>query len=148
METRIIISKESYDRLTDIEKNFDAKVKENEESFKKGLEDAIRGDLIKILWVKDKIYADIKGCDLSDEGICNFVRREDVAYVDKAFANESYDREKTQKSCTNNEFINDEIIRNYKKTIRYYKKAICKLWCAFGIMFVAWLITLIQVLVK
>jgi len=134
MKTKgIIISEEVYNRLTDIEKNFDEKVKKSKENFKKGLEDAIRGDLVKILWVNDKRHADIKGCDLSDEGICQFISREDADFVDKMSANESYDREKIQKSCTNNEIVYDEIIRNYKKTIR-------NLWWAFGIMFVAWII--------
>ena len=95
METKgIIISKEDYERLTEIEKNFNDKVKENEEMFKKGLEDAIKGNLVKILWVNDPNYAKLKGCDLTDDGIFSFIRREDADFVDCFSSNESYDREK------------------------------------------------------
>ncbi len=38
METKgIIISPKDYERLTELEKNFNDKVKENKETFKKGL---------------------------------------------------------------------------------------------------------------
>ena len=93
-EKGIIISKEDYERLKELEKNFDNKVKENKESFKKGLEDAIKGNLVKVLWTGDKYYAGIMGCDLSDEGIYKFIRREDADFVDRVSANESYDRDK------------------------------------------------------
>ncbi len=133
METKgIIISKKDYERLTDIEKNFDEKVKENKELFRKGLEDAIKGNLVKILWIGDKYYAKLKGCDLSDEGIDSFISREDADFVDKMSSRESYDREKIITTYG----LYQEIIDKLKKTIR-------NLWWAFGMMFVAWIITYI-----
>ena len=138
METKgIIISKKDYERLTEIEKNFNDKVKEKEEMFKKGLEDAIKGDLVKILWVNDPNFAKLKGCDLTDDGICSFVRREDADFVDCFSINESYDREKLIKRATqkSSKRIADQIIETQKRTIR-------NLWLAFGIMFVTWLTTL------
>ena len=42
METKgIIISQKEYERLTELEKNFNDKVKENKETFKNGLEEPI-----------------------------------------------------------------------------------------------------------
>ena len=137
----IIISKEDYERLTDIEKNFDNKVKENKESFKKGLEDAIKGNLVKVLWINDKYYADLMGCDLSDEGIDKFTRREDADFVDSVSANESYDRDKLVNEHKDKRTPQEQIIANQKKTIR-------NLWLAFGIMFAAWVAQLIAYIIK
>jgi len=153
METKgIIISKEDYERLTDVEKNFNDKVKENKESFKKGLEDAIKGNLVKVLWINDKYYADLMGCDLSDEGIDKFIRREDADFVDNVSANWSYDRDKLvnehKDKRTTQEQINkfgdaykEQIIANQKKSIR-------NLWWAFAIMSMAWLVQLIAYIMK
>lgn len=153
METKgIIISQKDYERLTELEKNFNDKVKENKESFKKGLEDAIKGNLVKILWIKDKYYAGIMGCDLSEEGIDKFIRREDADFVDNVSANWSYDRDKLvnehKDKKTPQELINgwedaykEQIIANQKKTIR-------NLWLAFGIMFAAWVAQLIAYIIK
>ena len=137
METEYrLISKEDYERLTEIEKNFNDKVKENKETYKKELEDAIKGNLVKILWVNDPYYAKLKGCDLTDDGICSFTSREDADFVDCFSSNESYDREKLIKRATkSSKRIADQIIETQKRTIR-------NLWCAFGIMFVTWLTTL------
>lgn len=153
METKgIIISKKDYERLTELEKNFNEKVKENEEMFKKGLEDAIKGNLIKILWINDPYYAKIKGCDLTDDGICSFISRKDADSIDCDSSNMSYDREKLIKRATDKSSqriadhkkasgIYQEIISNKKKSIRNL------LW-AFGIMFVAWLLQLILYIAK
>ena len=59
------------------------------------MEDAIKGNLVKILWVNDPYYAKIKSCDLTDDGICSFISREDADFVDCVSSNESYDREKS-----------------------------------------------------
>lgn len=153
METKgIIVSKEDYEHLTDIEKNFDNKVKENKESFKKGLEGAIKGNLVKVLWINDKYYADLMGCDLSDEGIDKFISRKDADFVDNVSANGSYDRDKLvnehKDKRTPQEQINgwgdaykEQIIANQKKAIR-------NLWWAFAIMSMAWLIQLIAYIIK
>lgn len=147
----IIISQEEFDRLTDIEKNFDKKVEENRESFKKGLEDAIKGNLVKILWTNDKRYADIMGSDLSDEGIDKFIRREDADFLDKLPSRESYDREKLIKSKAKED--NSKRIADHKAAFGLYQEIITKqkqtirnLWWAFGIMFVALVIELIVIL--
>lgn len=144
METKgIIISQKDYERLTELEKNFDDKVKENKESFKRGLEDAIKGNLVKLLWVKDKCYADIMGCDLSEEGICKFISKEDADMLASVNSKVSYDRDNVLKD--NEEKIKDhkatfelyqEVIADQKKTIRY-------LWLAFVIMSLTWLVRLI-----
>lgn len=137
METKgIIISQKEYERLTDLEKNFNDKVKENKETFKKGLEDAIKGNLVKILWVNDYYYAKIKGCDLTDDGICSFISREDADFVDCVSSNESYDREKLIKRATQ------------KVSIETQNRTTRNLWLAFGIMFTAWLVQLILYIVK
>ena len=138
----IIISKEDYERLTELEKNFDDKVKENKETFKKGLEDAIKGNLVKILWINDKYYAELMGCDLSEEGVCKFISKEDADMLVSANSKVSYDRNVSQDNAKRIKDhkasfgIYQEVISNQKKTIR-------NLWWAFGIMFVAWLIMLI-----
>lgn len=144
METKgIIISQKDYERLTELEKNFDDKVKENKESFKRGLEDAIKGNLVKLLWVKDKCYADIMGCDLSEEGICKFISKEDADMLASVNSKVSYDRDNVLKD--NEEKVKDhkatfelyqEVIADQKKTIRY-------LWLAFVIMSLTWLVRLI-----
>lgn len=154
METKgIIISKEDYERLKELEKNFDNKVKENKESFKKGLEDATKGNLVKILWVKDKYYAEIMGCDLSEEGVCKFISKEDADMLASANSKVSYDR---------NDVLNDNAKKEnakrikdhkaafglYQKVIANQKKVIHNLWRAFGIMFVAWLVQLIAYIMK
>lgn len=153
METKgIIISQKDYERLKELEKNFDNKVEENKESFKKGLEDAIKGNLVKVLWINDKYYADVMGCDLSDEGIDKFISRKDADFVDNASVNGSYDRDKLvnehKDKRTPQELINgwedaykEQIIANQKKTIR-------NLWLAFGIMFAAWVAQLIAYIIK
>lgn len=153
METKgIIISQKDYERLTELEKNFNEKVKENEEMFKKGLEDAIKGNLVKVLWINDPYYAKLKGCDLTDDGICSFISREDADFIDCDSSSMSYDREKLIKRATDkssqriadhkNAFgIYQEIISNKKKSIR-------NLCWAFGIMFVAWLLQLILYIAK
>ena len=136
METKgIIISKEDYERLKELEKNFDNKVKENKESFKKGLEDAIKGNLVKLLWVKDKCYAEIMGCDLSEDGVCSFIRKEDADMLDSTNSKVSYNRNNVLKDNAK------EVIVNQKKSIR-------NLWLAFGIMFVAWVAQLIAFIMK
>ena len=142
METKgIIISQKEYERLTELEMNFNDKVKENKETFKKGLEDAIKGNLVKILWVNDPYYAKIKGCDLTDDGICSFIRREDADFVDCVSSNESYDREKLIKTTKKDFGTYQEIIETQKRAIRNH-------WWAFGIMFVSWLIQLILYIAK
>jgi len=137
METKgIIISQKDYERLTELEKNFSDKVKENEETFKKGLEDAIKGNLVKILWVNDPYYAKIKGCDLTDNGICSFISRKDADFIDRVSSNESYDREKLIKRATQ------------KVSIEMQKRTTRNLWWAFVIMFTAWLVQLILYIAK
>lgn len=137
METKgIIISQKDYERLTELEKNFNDKVKENKETFKKGLEDAIKGNLVKILWINDPYYAKIKGCDLTDDGICSFISREDADFVDCVSSNKSYDREKLIKRATQ------------KVSIETQNRTTRNLWLAFGIMFTAWLVQLILYIVK
>lgn len=136
METKgIIISKEEYERLTDLEKNFNDKVKENKETFKKWLEDAIKGNLVKLLWVKDKCYAEIMGCDLSEDGVCNFIRKEDADMLDSTNSKVSYNRNNVLKDNAK------EVIVNQKKSIR-------NLWWAFAIMSMAWLVQLIAYIMK
>ena len=147
METKgIIISQKEYERLTEREKNFDDKVKENKESFKKGLEDAIKGNLVKLLWVKDKGYAEIMGCDLSEEGVCKFISKEDADMLASVNSKVSYDRDNVLKD--NAKIIKDrkavlyqEIIADQRKTIRY-------LWWAFAIMSMTWLVQLIVYAMK
>ena len=153
METKgIIINKKDYERLTELEKNFDNKVKENKESFKKGLENAIKGNLVKILWIKDKYYAEIMGCDLSDEGIDKFIRREDADFVDNVSANGSYDRDKLVNEHKDKRSPQEQINKcgdAYKEQIiASQKKSIRNLWWAFGIMFVAWVVQLIAYIMK
>ncbi len=136
METKgIIISKEDYDRLIDIENNFNDKVKENKETFKKGLEDAVKGNLVKLLWVKDKCYAEIMGCDLSEDGVCNFIRKEDADMLASTNSKVSYNRNNVLKDNAK------EVIVNQKKYIR-------NLWWAFIIMFMSWLVLLIAYIMK
>lgn len=145
METKgIIISQKDYKRLIELEKNFNEKVKENEEVFKKGLEDAIKGNLVKILWINDPYYAKIKGCDLTDDGICSFVSRENADFIDSVSPNASYDREKFPKELptTKKDFCTyQEITETQKRTIR-------NLWWAFGITSAAWLLQLILYIAK
>lgn len=153
METKgIIISKEDYERLKELEKNFDNKVEENKESFKKGLEDAIKGNLVKVLWINDKYYADLMGCDLSDEGIDKFIRREDADFVDSVSANKSYDPEKLIKKngakVQKEQSSTKKAIGLYREIIETQKRTIRNLWWAFGIMFVAWLLQLIAYIMK
>lgn len=136
METKgIIISQKEYERLTDLEKNFNDKVKENKETFKKGLEDAIKGNLVKLLWVKDKCYAEIMGCDLSEDGVCNFIRKEYADMLDSTNSKVSYNRNNVLKDNAK------EVIVNQKKYIR-------NLWWAFIIMFMSWLVLLIAYIMK
>lgn len=135
METKgIIISQKDYERLTELEKNFDDKVKENKESFKKGLEDAIKGNLVKLLWVKDKGYADIMGCDLSEDGIYKFISKEDADMLASVNSEVSYDR--------------DNVLKDYAKKLKDHKKTIRYLWWAFAIMSMTWLIQLIVYAMK
>ena len=135
METKgIIISKKDYERLTELEKNFDNKVKENRESFKKVLEDAIKGNLVKFLWVNDKRYAEIMGCDLSEDGIDKFISKEIADMLDKT-SNVSYNHNKAKYG------FYQEIIDKQKIVIR-------NLWLAFGFMFVAWMVQLIVYIMK
>lgn len=153
MESKgIIISKKDYERLTELEKNFDNKVKENKEWFKKGLEDAIKGNLVKVLWINDKYYADLMGCDLSDEGIDKFISRKDADFVDNASVNGSYDRDKLVNEHKDKRSPQEQINKCgdvYKEQIiATSKRTICKLWWALGIMFVAWLLLLIAYMMK
>lgn len=155
METRIIIDEKVYNRLTDIERNFNEKVEEVRKSYKDGLEKAIKGDLIKILWVKDKRYADIKGCDLSDEGISYFVSSDSADFAN-TLSGASYNREelmqadknKTESSINSTLNDNDDISEMYEHTISNYKKAIRNSRLAFWIMFAAWIIMIIQYILK
>jgi len=136
METKgIIISQKEYERLTDLEKNFDNRIKENKETFKKGLEDAIKGNLVKLLWVKDKCYAEIMGCDLSEDGVCNFIRKEDADMLASTNSKVSYNRNNVLKDNAK------EVIVNQKKSIR-------NPWWAFVIMFMSWLVLLIAYIMK
>ena len=154
METKgIIISQKEYERLTELEKNFNDKVKENKESFKKGLEDAIKGNLVKLLWVKDKCYAEIMGCDLSEDGVCNFIRKEDADMLASVNSKVSYDRNDVLNDNAKKE--NAKRIKDHKAAFGLYqeviadqKKSIRKLRWAFVIMFVAWLIQLIAYIMK
>lgn len=154
METKgIIISKEDYDRLIDLEKNFNDKVKENKESFKKGLEDAIKGNLVKILWVNDKYCADLMGCDLSEEGVCKFISKEDAEMLASVNSKVSYNRNDVLNDNAKKE--NAKRIKDHKAAFGLYqeviaeqKKSIRKLRWAFFIMFVAWLIQLIAYIIK
>lgn len=154
METKgIIISKEDYERLTELEKNFNDKVKENKEAFKKGLEDAIKGNLVKILWVKDKYYAEIMGCDLSEEGVCAFISKEDADMLASVNSKVSYDRNEVLKDNATKD--NAKRIKDHKAAFGLYqevisnqKKVIRNLWWAFSIMFVAWLVQLIAYIMK
>lgn len=153
METKgIIISQKDYERLTELEKNFDDKVKESKEKFKKGLEDAIKGNLVKILWVKDKCYAEIMGCDLSEDGICKFISREDADMQVSVNSKMSYDRNCLKDNAKEE---NAKRIKDYKAAFGLYqevisnqKKNIRNLWWAFGIMFVAWMVQLILYMAK
>lgn len=154
METKgIIISQKEYERLTELEKNFNDKVKEKKETFKKGLEDAIKGNLVKVLWIKDKCYAEIMGCDLSEEGVCKFISKEDADMLASVNSKVSYDRNEVLKDNAtkdNAKRIKDheaafglyqEVISNQNKTISNQRRA-------FVIMFVAWLIQLILYIAK
>lgn len=154
METKgIIISKKDYERLTELEKNFDNKVKENKESFKKGLEDAIKGNLVKLLWVKDKYYAEIMGCDLSEEGVCEFISKEDADTLASTNSKVSYDRNDVLKDNAKKKNANRIEDHNvafglYQEVIENQKKSIRNLWLAFAIMSMAWLVQLIAYIMK
>lgn len=154
METKgIIISKEDYDRLTELEKNFNDKVKENKEKFKNGLEDAIKGNLVKILWINDKYYAEIMGCDLSEDGVYKFISKEDADMLASINSKLSYDRndvlkddakKENAKRIEDHKFafgLNREVISNQKIVIR-------NLWWALGIMSMAWIVQLIAYIMK
>ena len=154
METKgIIISKKDYERLTELEKNFDDKVKENRESFKKGLEDAIKGNLVKFLWVKDKYYAEIIGCDLSEDGIDKFISKENADMLASTNSKVSYDRNNVLKDNAKKE--NTKKIKEhnvafglYQEVIENQKKSIRNPWWAFIIMFMSWLVLLIAYIMK
>lgn len=154
METKgIIISQKEYERLTELEKNFNDKVKENKDTFKKGLEDAIKGNIVKLLWVKDKCYAEIMGCDLSEDGVCNFIRKEDADMLASVRSEASYDRNDVLKDNAKKE--NAKRVKDHKAAFGLYqevisnqKKVIRNLWWAFGIMFVSWLVQLILYIAK
>ena len=154
METKgIIISQKDYKHLTELEKNFNDKVKENKESFKKGLEDAIKGNLVKLLWIKDKYYAEIMGCDLSEEGVCKFISKEDADMLASVNSKVSYDRNEVLKDNVKKE--NAKRIKDHKAAFGLYqevisnqKKVIRNLRWAFGIMFVAWLVQLFAYIMK
>jgi hypothetical protein len=154
METKgIIISQKEYERLTELEKNFNDKVKENKDTFKKGLEDAIKGNLVKLLWVKDKCYAEIMGCDLSEDGVCNFIRKEDADMLASVRSEASYDRNDVLKDNAkkgNAKRVKDhkDAFGLYQEVISNQKKVIRNLWWAFGIMFVSWLVQLILYIAK
>lgn len=154
METKgIIIDKKDYERLTELEKNFDSKVKENKETFKKGLEDAIKGNLVKLLWTNDKYYAGMISCDLSEDGVCNFISKEDADRLASIGSKVSYDRNEVLKDNVKKE--NAKRIEDhkaafglYQKVISNQKKSIRNLWWAFGFMFVAWMVQLIAYIMK
>ena len=153
METKgIIISQKEYERLTELEKNFDNRIKENKETFKKGLEDAIKGNLVKVLWINDKYYADLMGCDLSNEGIDKFIRREDADFVDSVSANGYYDRDKLVNEHKDKrvpqELINECEDAYKKQIVVTAKRTIRNLWLTLGIMFVAWVVQLIAYITK
>ena len=136
METKgIIISQKDYERLTDIEKNFDAKVEENKAGFAKLLKKAIKGNLVKILWVNDQEYAEIVGGGLTDDEITKFASRESADLIDSHSQLMSYDREKLINRPT------QKIIETQKCTIR-------NLWWSFGLTFVAWIIMSIAYITK
>lgn len=136
METKgIIISQKDYKRLTDIEKNFDAKVEENKAKFAKLLKKAIKGNLVKILWVNDQEYAEIVGGGLTDDEITEFASRESADLIDSHSPLMSYDREKLINRPT------QKIIETQKLTIR-------NLWWSFGLTFVAWIIMSIAYITK
>lgn len=154
METKgIIISQKEYERLTDLEKNFNDKVKENKETFKKGLEDAIKGNLVKLLWTNDKYYAEMMSCDLSEDGVCNFIRKEDADTLASTNSKVSYDRNNVLKEDA--EKRNAKRIKDHNAAFGFYqeiiasqKKSIRNLRWAFGIMFVGWLVQLIAYIIK
>lgn len=154
METEgIIISQKDYERLTELEKNFNDKVKENRETFKKGLEDAIKGNLVKLLWINDKYYAEIMGCDLSEEGVCTFISKEDADMLASVNSKLSYDRNEVLKDNATKD--NAKRIKDHNAAFGFYqeiisnqKKVIRNLWWAFSIMFVAWLVQLIAYIMK
>lgn len=154
METKgIIISQKEYERLTELEKNFNDKVKENKETFKKGLEDAIKGNLVKLLWVKDKDYAKMMGCDLSEDGVCKFISKEDADMITSLSSEVSYDRNDVKKGDAKKE--NAKRIKDHKAAFWLYQEAIAdqkkiirNQWWAFVIMFTAWLLQLIAYIMK
>lgn len=154
METKgIIISQKDYERLTELEKNFNDKVKENKETFKKGLEDAIKGNLVKMLWVNDKDYAEIIGCDLSEDGVCKFISKEDADMQTSLSSKVSYDRNDVLKGIAKKE--NAKKIKDHKAAFWLYQEAIAdqkkiirNQWWAFVIMFTAWLLQLIAYIMK
>lgn len=159
METKgIIISQKEYERLTDIEKNFNDKVKENKETFKKGLEDAIKGNLVKLLWVKDKCYAEIMGCDLSEDGVCKFISKEDADMLASTNSKVSYNRNGVLNDDAKEDDAKKENAKRikdhkaafglYQEVISNQKKVIHNLWWAFGIMFMSWLVLLIAYIMK
>lgn len=153
METKgIIISQKDYERLTELEKSFNDKVNENKETFKKGLEDAIKGNLVKILWIDDPYYAKLKGCDLTDDGICSFISREDADFVDSVSSNESYDREKIIKRATEKSSkriaYHKKAFGTYQEIIETQKRTFRNLGWAFGIMFMVLLVQLIACIIK
>lgn len=154
METKgIIISQKEYERLTELEKNFNDKVKENKEKFKNGLEDAIKGNLVKILWINDKYYAEIMGCDLSEDGVGKFISKEDADMLASINSKLSYDRNGVMKDDAKKE--NAKRIEDrkfafglYREVIANKKKVIRNLWWALGIMSMAWLVQLIAYIMK
>lgn len=159
METKgIIISQQEYERLTDLEKNFNDKVKENKETFKKGLEDAIKGNLVKLLWIKDKSYAEIMGCDLSEEGVYKFISKEDADMLASVNSKVSYDRNDVLKDNAKEDDAKKENAKRikdhkaafglYQEVIADEKKSVRNLWCVSVIMFVAWLVQLILYITK
>lgn len=156
METKgIIISQKDYERLTELEKNFDDKVKENKESFKKGLEDAIKGNLVKLLWAKDKGYAEIMGCDLSEDGICKFISKEDADMLASGNSKVSYDRDNVLYDRDNVLKDYAKKLKDHKNAFKFYQKVIADqrktiryLWWAFAIMSMTWLVQLIAYAMK
>lgn len=164
METKgIIISQKDYERLTELEKNFNDKVKENKEAFKKGLEDAIKGNLVKILWIKDKRYADIIGCDLSEEGMCKFISKEDADNMAYFSSKVSYDRNNVLEDIANKETAQKETAQKenakrikdhkaafglYQEVISTQKKTIRNLWITIIIWAVAWLLMFLAYITK
>jgi hypothetical protein len=117
------------------------------------LEDAIKGNLVKVLWIKDKYYAEIMGCDLSEEGVCKFISKEDADMLASVNSKVSYDRNDVLNDNAKKE--NAKRIKDHKAAFGLYqeviadqKKSIRKLRWAFVIMFVAWLIQLIAYIMK